>query len=386
MADADEFWLVSVVVQNSRQNTWDQLNNETKRKVLSKNWKFDIPDLKVGAMGKLIEVNDELYHVDSYVEQVTRKVAAYMYEVMECSKEEFIEALRASNQGLSSYVTNFKWDVAKYPTKYSLKNLMEMMKKEVTDIEIELRKKSKMYNTIKSKIQDKDKKESGTLLTRSVDDLVRKENFVLGSEYLVTLVVVVTIAMVPEWNVSYETLTDMVVPRSTEVVYQDNEHALVTVTLFRKVVDEFRHKAKENSFAVRDFEFKPEELQAQTIQLQSLAVDKMKQRGPLVRWLKTHFSESFVAWIHLKTLKVFAESILRNGLPVTSSLPVLMLPEKKAVRKLHELLEKLYGDDLNSLNMIDVPDIPDLGAAEYFSYVFLKINLNFYNVNNMTVF
>ena len=33
--------------------------------------------------------------------------------------------------------------------------------------------------------------------------------------------------------------------------------------------------------------------------------------GLLLRWLKVHFSEAFVAWIHIKALRVFVESVLR---------------------------------------------------------------------------
>lgn len=35
-------------------------------------------------------------------------------------------------------------------------------------------------------------------------------------------------------------------------------------------------------------------------------------QGPLVRWLKVNFSEAFIAWIHIKALRVFVESVLRS--------------------------------------------------------------------------
>jgi len=35
------------------------------------------------------------------------------------------------------------------------------------------------------------------------------------------------------------------------------------------------------------------------------------EKGPLVRWLKVNFSECFCAWIHVKALRVFVESVLR---------------------------------------------------------------------------
>jgi len=60
-----------------------------------------------------------------------------------------------------------------------------------------------------------------------------------------TLFFVLLRATIQDWWDKYEKLTAMVVPRSSQLVTQDGEHALVTVTLFRKVVDEFKHHARE---------------------------------------------------------------------------------------------------------------------------------------------
>lgn len=46
-------------------------------------------------------------------------------------------------------------------------------------------------------------------------------------------------------------------------------------------------------------------------EITKLVTDKKKQFGPLVRWLKVNFSECFCAWIHVKALRVFVESVLR---------------------------------------------------------------------------
>ncbi len=48
-----------------------------------------------------------------------------------------------------------------------------------------------------------------------------------------------------EWQAAYEGLATMVVPRSTEMVTEDSEYGLFSVTVFKKVVDEFRMHARE---------------------------------------------------------------------------------------------------------------------------------------------
>jgi len=65
-----------------------------------------------------------------------------------------------------------------------------------------------------------------------------------------------------EWYGCYEKLTDMIVPRSTQLITQDSEYGLFTVTLFKKVIDEFKLHAREKKFIVRDFTYNEEELAA----------------------------------------------------------------------------------------------------------------------------
>ena len=43
---------------------------------------------------------------------------------------------------------------------------------------------------------------------------------------------------------------------------QDNDHALVSITCFKKVADEFKQKARENRFVVRDFAYDEEQLKS----------------------------------------------------------------------------------------------------------------------------
>ena len=114
--------------------------------------------------------------------------------------------------------------------------------KQVGQIESDLKVKSQAYNALKTSLQSMEKKQTGSLMTRNLGDLVKKEHFVLESEYLTTMLVVVPLSMINDWHAKYEQLTDMIVPRSTSMIFQDSGHALMTVSLFHKVVDEFKHK------------------------------------------------------------------------------------------------------------------------------------------------
>ncbi|RZB39385.1 V-type proton ATPase subunit C, partial [Asbolus verrucosus] len=282
---------------------------------------------------------------------------------------------------LPSYITRFQWDIAKYPIKQSLRNIADIISKQVGQIDADLKTKSTAYNNLKGNLQNLEKKQTGSLLTRNLADLVKKEHFILDSEYLTTLLVIVPKSSFQEWQANYEKITDMIVPRSSQLITQDSEYGLYTVSLFKKVVEEFKLHARERKFIVRDFTYNEEELAAGKNEITKLVTDKKKQFGPLVRWLKVNFSECFCAWIHVKALRVFVESVLRYGLPVNFQ-AILIHPHKKTAKRLRDVLHQLYGHLDSSAALsganTDSVDIPGLGfgQSEYYPYVYYKINVD----------
>ncbi|XP_032069874.1 V-type proton ATPase subunit C 2 isoform X1 [Thamnophis elegans] len=308
-----EFWLISAPGDKANLLAWDRMNTVTSKANLSSNSKFTIPDLKVGTLDTLVGLSDELGKLDSFAESVIKKIGQYIGEVLEDSKDKVQENLLANGVDLISYLTKFEWDMAKYPIKQPLKNISEGLAKQISQIEADMKSRAAVYNNIKGNLQNLERKTVGNLLTRTLTDIVNKEDFVLNSEYLITLLVVVPRTSYGQWQKTYESLSDMVVPRSTKMIAEDTEGGLFTVTLFRKVIDDFKTKARENKFMVREFYFDEKELKCEKDEMRKLASDKKQQYGPLLRWLKVNFSEAFVAWIHIKALRVFSESVLRYG-------------------------------------------------------------------------
>ncbi|XP_058054144.1 V-type proton ATPase subunit C [Anopheles bellator] len=376
-----EYWLISAPGDKTCQQTFDTMNQATRTNNLCENYKFHIPDLKVGTLDQLVGLSDDLGKLDGFVEQTTRKIANYLGDVLEDQRDKLFENLVANNTDLTSYIVRFQWDLAKYPTKQSLRNIADIISKQVGQIDSDLKTKSAAYNNLKGNLQNLEKKQSGSLLTRNLADLVKKEHFILDSEYLTTLLVIVPKANMHDWNAHYEKITDMIVPRSSQTITQDPDYALCSVTLFKKVVDEFKLHARERKFVVREFVYNEEELAAGKNEITKLVTDKKKQYGTLVRWLKVNFSECFCAWVHVKALRVFVESVLRYGLPVNFQ-AILIHPNKKSTKRLRDVLQQLYGHLDGSAGSsggnADNVDIPGLGfgQSEYFPYVYYKLNID----------
>lgn len=376
-----EYWLISAPGEKTCQQTWESLNQVTCRQSdLCKNYKFHIPDLKVGTLDQLVGLSDDLNKLDTYVETVCRKLATSIGDTLDNKNQQQIgEHLQANGQDLATYITKFQWDLAKYPIKQSLKSLQDIINKQIAQIDADMKSKTSSYNNLRGNLQSLERKQTGSLLVRNLSELVKRENFVLGSDYLTTLLVVVPKAYFKDWNTKYEKLTDMIVPRSSHLVFEDNEHGLFTITLFNKVVDEFKAHARENKFVVREFQYNEEDITAGKNEIVKLENDMKRQYQVLLRWLKVNFSEAVIAWIHVKALRLFVESVLRYGLPVNFQ-AVLIHPNKRTQRKLRETLNQLYAHLDTSISQGPIDDIPgfNMGQQEYYPYVYFKVSIDMF--------
>lgn len=61
---------------------------------------------------------------------------------------------------LPTYITRFQWDVAKYPIKQSLRNIADIISKQVAQIDADLKTKSTTYNNLKGSLQNLEKKQT----------------------------------------------------------------------------------------------------------------------------------------------------------------------------------------------------------------------------------
>ena len=173
----------------------------------------------------------------------------------------------------------------------------------------------------------------------------------------------------------------MVVPRSTKLIAEDKEGGLFTVTLFRKVSDDFKTKAKENKFTVREFYYDEKEIKREREEMTRLLSDKKQQYGPPLRWFKVNFREAFIAWIHIKALRAFVESVLRYGLPVNFQAVLLQPRKRSCTKRLREVLNSVFRhlDEAAAASVLDASvEIPGLQLSnqDYFPCVYFHIDLS----------
>jgi len=268
---------------------------------------------------------------------------------------------------IDTYLTHFNWDEAKYPVRSPLKELTDKIHQQVAKLDEELKVKAADYANISHTIAAEERKLGGNLLVRSLADTVKTTDLT-ETEYLTTLLVVVPKYLYKEWTAHYETLTNFVLPRSSKILTEDTEYGLFSVTLFKRVVEDFKNIAREKRFTVREFKL-DEESKSGKEERNKLITEKDRQKRNLTRWCKTNFAEAFVAWAHLKAIRVFVESVLRYGLPVNFQ-AILMQPNKREDKGLRNVLAEMF----KHLASVHVVTSKEDDSEKFYPYVYIPID------------
>ncbi|KAJ0052535.1 hypothetical protein Pint_02535 [Pistacia integerrima] len=357
---ASRYWVVSLPVQNSPTSLWNRLQEQiSKHSFDTPLYRFNIPNLRVGTLDSLLALSDELLKSNSFVEGVSHKIRRQIEDLERVSGVES-SSLTVDGVPVDSYLTRFVWDEAKYPTMSPLREIVRVAE----------------YNNVRSQLNAINRKQSGSLAVRDLSSLVKPED-IITSEHLVTLLAIVPKYSQKDWLANYETLTNYVVPRSSKLLYEDNEYALYTVTLFGRVADNFRTAAREKGFQIRDFEYSSEAQESRKQELDRLVHDQDNLRSSLLQWCYTSYGEVFSSWMHFCAVRVFAESILRYGLP-PSFLACVLAPSAKGEKKVRSILEE-FCDSTHSTFWKSEEEVGPMaglgGDADAHPYVSFTINL-----------
>ncbi|ORZ25180.1 hypothetical protein BCR42DRAFT_444979 [Absidia repens] len=336
---------------------------------------FPIPDFKIGTLDTLVLLSDDLVKYDIAFEQTVNKIADIVrtFTLGTTSHE---QTLLVNDKSIDQYIRTFQWNTMKYRTDKSLQETTVTLSQEVNAIDAIMKTKLNTYTQNKNSLQTLQRKQTGNLSVKNLNGIIKKQHCVLNSEYLTTLVVAVPKSLYKQWNGKYETLTSMVVPRSSVKVAEDDEFGLFTITLFQRVVDEFTHKAREDRFIVRDFTYDEDALKLQQEELDQVSSVEMEQQIELGRLAKINFGELFASWVHLKALRVFVETVLRYGLPPDFT-AVSIAVQPKFEKKVDETLLAQYGrlggtHGLNSSSQQDEildHDLQTVNDSSYRPYV-----------------
>ncbi|KAJ3196728.1 hypothetical protein HK101_007960 [Irineochytrium annulatum] len=296
----------------------------------------------VGTLDTLVVLSDDLAKTDATFESVALKISENMRGLLNNDLKQWQNNLVVNDKSIDVYLKSFQWNTMKYRIDKSLRDITDLITQEVNAIEALMKTKMQNYSSVKTQLTAMQRKQVGNLSVRNLNGVVKKEHFVLDSEYLTTVLVAVPKALEKEWFGIYESLTQMVVPRSSIKITEDDDYVLFNVTLFQRVVDEFTLKAREHKFVVRDFKWNEQQMATEKKELAEAGASEKELLTTLLRLCKTNFGEVFACWIHVKVVRLYVESILRYGLPPDFQ-PMLIRAKPKHEQRVRDIINQLYA-------------------------------------------
>lgn len=403
-------WLVAVPNESGRssETTFLELKAETAsaRHDYAECYRMELPsDLLVGTLDSLMALSDDLNRVDMTIESVVRKIERQFHDL---NKDN--QALTVDGVPVDRYLNYFAWDEAKHPHRRPLPEIVSIVQTSVSKIEDELKQLSQRYTEKKQQLQSLQKKKGGNLMVANLSDvltpdLVSASDFV-NTEYLQTFVAIVPKNLEETWLNEYHTIGDQiaeygpkgarssvrgspVVPGSSRKLLEEGDACVYSVTVLKgqytpghldkdgtfeqgamhDYVEDFKTRAREKRFVIREFNFDPTSHASNEEAIAELEVEVDRLWSGLVRWCKAHFGETFIAWMHIKMIRVFVESVLRYGLPV-NFVVAMYRAHKGKEKKLRTILAKKYAHlQPSQFSGVEESSSGSGAQAEYYPYV-----------------
>ncbi|KAK2752750.1 Vacuolar ATP synthase subunit C [Onygenales sp. PD_40] len=347
---------------------------------------FAIPEFKIGTLDGLIQQAEELARLESACQGVVGKVGEALKSVLEGDEERIAELKLVNDKPVDQYLKSFQWNKVKFRADRSLAELIDILQREASSIDNDVRGKFSQYNQVKTTLAALQRKQTGTLSTKSLASVVDPRLLVQDSEYLETHLIAVPSRSTKEFLRTYETVSPMVVPRSSTFVASDEESTLYAVTTFKKHSAEFIHKCREHKWTPRDYKYVEGGQEKEREDLDRVGGDVQRLWGETLRLGQTMWGEAVMVWIHVLVLRVFVETVLRYGLPLDFVCALVKTTPKHSA-KVKSLLDNSYSylagnafvrDKKGRVRKDDPSEMHISGAGgegggEYTAYVYYEI-------------
>lgn len=301
-----------------------------------------LPDLKTGMLDNLVQQAEEAAKVDGQLQNVLFKCHESIVQLMEGDSKRIEAAEQVDGRPGWAYLQQFGWNTAKYRPDRSIATILNSLSQEALSADGDLKSRLGSYQATRQQLASIDRQFSGDLSVRALNSVVRRSDLVQDSEFLESVLVAVPLKQEDGFLAKYETLAQMVVPRSARKISADASFVLYSVTVFRKHAKELETKLRELKCVPRDRpdeDANTENAAQQKKDEADIRASERRQRSEVERLAAVTFSDIIKAWGHVKIIRVFVESVLRYGLPtsyVTASFVANSSPEKAEARLLSE--------------------------------------------------
>lgn len=343
--------------------------------------KFSVPDgdqsLVFGSFDNLIRLTDDLQKCDSQLDSIVHRLERQYLELD--AKATFKVKSQRQQLSFPEYIQNWEWDDAKYPRSRPIVENLAFLMQIVNKTDDEVRNKTAQLNESKTLKANISKKDTANLQSRDLVDVLTpdvvtmqglaSDDFIY-SEHVTTVVVILSRGADVEFLNLYEEFCKNIVPGSAKKfagLDDKDGNSLWRVVMFKSEVENFKKACREKRFLPRDFEYSAEAYKKLIEQREAADAAVARLSGIVNTLYQSTWSDAMVAWMHIKAMRVFVESVLRFGMPANFASFVIM-PRPGTQAALRKSLTDLLGDEATKAQD-KMAGAAEAEGEEYFPYV-----------------
>eukprot|EP00933_Yihiella_yeosuensis_P006735 TRINITY_DN11149_c0_g2_i1.p1 TRINITY_DN11149_c0_g2~~TRINITY_DN11149_c0_g2_i1.p1 ORF type:complete len:405 (+),score=114.06 TRINITY_DN11149_c0_g2_i1:90-1304(+) len=345
--------------------------------------KFEVPNgersLLFGNFDNLVRLEENLHKYDQQVDGIVHRLERQYLELD--PKAEFKVKSQRQEKPYADYLRTWQWDEAKYPKTRSISDNLTLLMSVVNRLDEEARNKTTQYNEFKTQKGNLSKKEAANLTGKDLIDVFTPDvvnmtggpddDFIM-TDHLTTIPVILPQGAEDEFVKGYELMHDNIVPMSAKKfpkLSDKDGNTIWRVVMFRSAADGFKKACREKRWVVRDFEYSEENYKKLKNQREQLE-EAVKRQHELVRGLyQAAWSDAMVAWMHIKAMRVFVETMLRYGIQPAGFASFFLVPKAGAGTAARKSLNDILGKGVSTGPAAAQKDD---GDEEYFPYVSLS--------------
>jgi len=206
-AEVIEYWLISIPNQGDAAKTVQDLESSVVGRG-GEHWnlneKVPIQRLKVGTLDKLIALSDDLGRVDASGKNVVQKLHRTYKELEENSSDQLLSVY---NKSARAYIPQFRWDDGHFNPRTQLRDLVQSIHSNMVKTAEYLRKWTSALSEIQTQLAVIERKKTGSLMNRALDEYISYEDWIDG-DYIKSTLVVVPNAKCEAFLAEYEFFED----------------------------------------------------------------------------------------------------------------------------------------------------------------------------------
>ncbi|PSR71296.1 hypothetical protein PHLCEN_2v12810 [Hermanssonia centrifuga] len=210
-------WLVSIPQDGDSEGTLQDLQSKlaSQSKAAPNITELLIPSFKTGTLDSLISLSEDIPKQDAFFTATVARTVDTLRNLLNSDPAKLAQHVLVNERRVDDYLLKgWRWNEGRYGTQRGLRDMLDVLVKEMSSIDNVMKNKLQSYNLAKGSLVQMQRKKTGNLSVRSLADVVKKEHFLQDSEYMETLIVAV-----PKFNVRDFVYSGDLIDKQREELY-----------------------------------------------------------------------------------------------------------------------------------------------------------------------